>query len=63
MEETIEWYFDAVLGSLVLKGYTKQQALKMIDTYKLKERLEKFTDIQLHYDVEVIADEIVEMSR
>lgn len=61
MSETKEWYFDAVVGSLVLRGFTKPQALSMIEAYKLAERLEKFPDIQLHYDVDATAEEIMAM--
>lgn len=53
------WYMSAVEGCLILRGISKKQARQLIRDYKLKERLDDFPEIQLHYDVEVTADEIM----
>lgn len=54
-----EWYMSAVESCLILRGITREQALQLIKNYKLKERVDAFPEIQLHYDVEVTADEII----
>ena len=54
-----EWYLDAVLGGLVLSGMMKDDAITKMDNYKLKERLDKYPDVQLHYDVDDIVEEII----
>ena len=59
--ENKKWYMSAVEGCLVLRGMTKEQADTLIRKYKLQERLDAFPEVQLHYDVEVTADEIVMM--
>ncbi len=59
LKENKVWYMSAVESCLILRGMTKNQARKMIRDYQLKERLDAFPEIQLHYDVEVTADEIV----
>lgn len=53
------WYMSAVEGCLILRGMTKEQASELIKQYRLEERIDAFPDLQLHYDVEVTADEIV----
>lgn len=50
---------SAVEGCLILRGMTKEQANKLIQQYQLKERLDLFPELQLHYDIEVTADEII----
>lgn len=57
-----EWYMSAVESCLILRGMTKEQAISLIKKYRLKERLDAFPDIQLHYDVEVTADEILSVA-
>lgn len=57
--ENKEWYMAAVEGCLVLRGMTKKEAKELISSYQLKERLDTYTDLQLHYDIEVTADEIL----
>ena len=42
---------SAVEGCLVLRGMTKEQAVVLIRDYKLKERLDAFPEVQLHYDM------------
>ena len=53
------WYIAAVESCLILRGMSKEQAVKLIKKYKLSERIDSFPELQLHYDVEVTADEIV----
>lgn len=59
LEENKSWYLSAVESCLILRGMSKEQASDLIRRYKLKERLDQFPDVQLHYDVETTADEIV----
>lgn len=59
LERDKAWYMSAVEGCLILRGMTEEQAVELINKYQLKERLDAFPDVQLHYDVEVTADEIV----
>lgn len=55
------WYISAVEGCLILRGMYKEQAQDLIKKYKLNERIDLFPETQLHYDVEVVADEIYKM--
>lgn len=57
--ENKSWYMSAVESCLILRGMTKQEALNLIAKYRLEERIDTYPEIQLHYDVEVTADEIV----
>lgn len=59
LNEEKKWYIEAVESCLILRGLTKAQATALIKKYKLKERLDNFPEIQMHYDVEVAADEIM----
>ncbi len=62
LNDSIAWYMSAVESCLILRGMTKAQAIELIQKYQLKERLDKFPELQLHYDVEVTADEIITVS-
>lgn len=59
--ELKDWYISAVEGCLILRGMYKEQAQDLMKKYKLKERIDLFPETQLHYDVEVVADEIYKM--
>lgn len=59
INEDKTWYLAAVEECLILRGISKKQAKQLIKNYRLKERLDRFPEIQLHYDVEVTADEIL----
>lgn len=59
LDENKAWYLAAVEGCLVLRGMTREDAQRLMQKYKLKERLDAFPEIQLHYDVEVTTDEII----
>ncbi len=61
LQEYKSWYMSAVEGSLILRGMTKQEAVNIITKYKLKERLDEFPDIQMHYDIEATVNEILEL--
>lgn len=55
------WYLDAVKRALMTNhGLSDARADASISAYQLQKRLELYPGIQLHYDVEDIADEIVE---
>lgn len=53
------WYMSAVESCLILRGMTKEEANELIIRYRLGERIDTFPELQLHYDVEVTADEII----
>lgn len=59
LKENKSWYISAVESCLILRGMTKKQAKTLVNTYRLKERLDIFPELQLHYDVETTADEIM----
>ena len=59
--ENKNWYMDAVESSLILRGMTRDRARDLIKQYDLRGRLDAFPELQLHYDVEVTADEIMRM--
>ena len=59
LNENKSWYMSAVESCLILRGKTKEQAKELIEKYNLKGRLDAFPEIQLHYDVEVTANEIL----
>lgn len=56
------WYMSAVESCLILRGMTKKEAAVLIKKYRLKERLDRYPELQLHYDVEVTADEILSVA-
>jgi len=58
-----EWYYDAVLGGLVLTGMMKDEAVALMDEYKLKEKLDKYPDVQLHYDIDGVVAEIYQLRK
>ena len=59
MHEMKEWYIAAVRGNLVLHyGLQEQEANKAIEAYRLKERLDKYPEVQLHYDIEDTTEEM-----
>lgn len=62
LEERKSWYMSAVESCLILRGMTREKALDLIGKYKLRERLDAFPELQMHYDVEVTADEIVSVA-
>lgn len=61
LEQSKIWYFDAVVAKLITTGLTKDESEEMVAKYRLKERLEKFPNVQLHYDIDATADEILSM--
>lgn len=60
--ESKSWYMSAVESCLILRGMTKKEATDLITKYRLEERIDAFPELQLHYDVEVTADEIVSVA-
>lgn len=56
------WYISEVESCLILRGMSCEQAKELISAYKLQERLDAFPELQLHYDVETTADEIVSVA-
>ena len=58
LNENKAWYMSAVESCLILRGMTREQAQELIKKYNLQGRLDAFPELQLHYDVEVIAEEI-----
>lgn len=53
VEDLKKWYLSAVRGDLVINyGFMEEEADKIIVAYRLKDRLEKATDAQLHMDIE-----------
>ena len=59
LQESKSWYMSAVEGNLVLRGMTKEEAIGLMDNYKLQERLDAFPDIQLHYDIDATVNEML----
>lgn len=59
LQESKSWYMSAVEGNLVLRGMTKEEAIGLMDNYKLKERLDAFPDVQLHYDIDATVNEML----
>lgn len=60
--ENKSWYISAVESCLILRGMTKEDAAELIKKNRLEERIDAFPELQLHYDVEVTADEIVSVA-
>lgn len=54
-----EWYMAAVESCLILRGLTRQEAKSFMERYKLSERIDKYPEVQLHYDVDATVDEIL----
>lgn len=59
LQASKSWYMSAVEGNLVLRGMTKEEAIGLMDNYKLKERLDAFPDVQLHYDIDATVNEML----
>lgn len=56
-----QWYRDAVEGCLIVQGIPKKEAKLLIRRYGLKERLNLYTNEQLHYPIEATVKEILSM--
>ena len=62
LEQSKKWYVRAVSDSLILNYHASEStAESAIEAYRLKARLNKYPEAQLHYDVDDTADEIVGM--
>ncbi len=60
-DESKRWYISAVRGELITQyGFMEEEADKIIEAYKLRERLNIAPDAQLHMD---ISDTVREMRR
>ena len=53
-----QWYVDAVVGSLILYGYTKREAKRIVRRYGLKDLLNENVLEVLHTPIEQTVDEI-----
>ena len=53
------WYYDAVIGGIILEGFTKREAKRMVREYRLKHMLNKYPETTLHYPIEATIDEIL----
>ena len=51
IQEETQWYYDAVISDLVLRGMLYTKAKEAVDEYKLKEKLQKYPEGQLHYSI------------
>ena len=61
LERIKQRYIDAVKTALIANhGLSDSDAAASISAYQLQERFDLQPYIQLHYDVEDIADEIIE---
>lgn len=62
LEESKKWYIDAVRSVLILNyGIMENEADEAIRKYSLKEALDEYPYIQMHYDVRAVADEMLEL--
>ncbi len=59
LQDNKSWYMSAVESSLILRGMTRQEAVEMMNKYKLQERLDELPDIQMHYAIEATVNEIL----
>lgn len=62
LEAEKRWYMNAVEGCLILRGMNREEALLKISEYKLQERLDKYPEIQMHYDIEATVEEILDIA-
>lgn len=53
------WYYDAIVGYIVCRGYTRREAKKMVRRYGLRKMLRKYTITLLRDPIEVIAHRII----
>ena len=52
LKDEKKWYIDAVRSDLILNhGLTSEAADAAMKRYMLKEKVEEFPDIQLHYSI------------
>ena len=52
LENEIKWYTDAVRSDFILNyGLTSEAADAAIARYMLKEKLEEYPEVQLHYSI------------
>ncbi len=62
LENEIKWYTDAVRSDLILnQGLTTEAADAAMKRYMLKEKLEEYPDVQLHYSVSSTTREMREL--
>lgn len=60
MDQKEVFYYDEVKKALIYNGASEAQAIRLMDSYHLKERLEKDYLFMAHYDPRDIADEIIQ---
>lgn len=59
-DKELQWYYDAVVSELILGGKYREEAEKIVDLYRLRDRLIRYEGLQMHYPIETTADEAVE---
>ncbi len=63
LENEIQWYLNAVRSDLILNhGLTKDAAETAMKCYMLKEKLEKYPDVQLHYSISSVIREMRDLN-
>lgn len=59
VEDYKRWYYSAVKSELILNWVMQEEeAEEAISKYHLRERLDKYPDVQMHYDPESVALEM-----
>ena len=62
IKKEIKWYIDAVRSDLILnQGMTSEAADAAMERYMLKEKLEEYPDVQLHYSISSTTREMREL--
>lgn len=62
MDELRKWYYAVVRDILCIKGLNRKEVLLLLNEYRLKERLEQFTEAELRINPETVANDIYDIT-
>ena len=59
LEDAKGLYLEAVEEEFKARGYDRHDTDRLIKIYKLRERLDAFPNLQMHYSIETTVDEML----
>ena len=61
LQKMKQWYYEAVMTSLIQGGKSKEEAEEILKVYRLRELLDRFPYVQMHYSIEDATEEALEI--
>lgn len=59
MIQARRWYYNAVIGCIVCKGYTRREARRMARKFRLRKQLRKYGASMIRGPVGTLAAELI----